>query len=170
MTWHDADESLDELVRDHLPETLRFAVRLTGDPHEAEDVVQEALIRVTRSWKSFRAEAGFRTWLFRIVINVFRDRLRSHSPHLALSDELPDSAATSPETQAAAVELKRLIAELVSALPPRQREVLVLLTYEGFSPQDVSELLSISVANVYATLHVARERLRTQLAPYLVEK
>ena len=71
---------LDRLVTQNLSAALHFATRLTGSLDAAEDVLQEALVRVARSWKSFRKEAEFRTWLFRIVINVFRDRLASRRP------------------------------------------------------------------------------------------
>ncbi len=161
---------LDRLVSTHLSETLRFATRLTGDSDAAEEVVQEALLRVARSWRSFRGEANFRTWLFRIVINAFRDGLAAGHPSESLDENLADSTAADPASQAWANELSRLIAARVSALPPRQREVLILVTYEGFSPQEVAGLLGISQANVHATLHVARKRLRRELGSHLLER
>ena len=74
MARSSESNELDRLVTQNLSAALRFATRLTGTLDAAEDVLQEALVRVARSWKSFRKEAEFRTWLFRIVINVFRDR------------------------------------------------------------------------------------------------
>lgn len=164
------DARLDRLVSSHLPETLRFATRLTGDPDAAEEVVQEALLRVARNWRSFRGQARFRTWLFRIVINAFRDHLAARVQTEGLKDDVPDCHATDPATEVFASELSRLIAARVSALPPRQREVLILITYEGLAPREVAQLLGISEANVYATLHVARQRLRKELAGHLTEK
>ncbi len=67
-------------------------------------------------------------------------------------------------------EFHEFVAERVSALPPRQREVLILMTYENLTAAETAELLDITEANVHSTLHVARERLRRELAPYLVEK
>jgi RNA polymerase sigma-70 factor, ECF subfamily len=63
-----------------------------------------------------------------------------------------------------------LIANRVSSLPPRQREVMVLSAYEGLSPKEIAGLLGITEANVHATLGVARERLRKELAPYFAER
>ena len=162
--------SLDRLVSAHLSGALRFAVRLTGNPQEAEEVVEEALLRVARSWKSFRGEARFRTWLYRIVINVFRDRVAARPPPESLENEMPDGRLADPASQVLAGELGRLIAARVSALPPRQREVVVLTAYEGLSPREVADVLAVSQANVHATLHVARRRLRRELAPYLLEQ
>src|SRR5579862_3665171 len=88
---------LDRLVTEHLGSALRFATRLTGRVDAAEDIVQEALLRVARSWKSFRGQAEFRTWLFRIVINVFRDRLaRTRQPSAELPLDVVDNRPTDP--------------------------------------------------------------------------
>lgn len=164
--------SLDRLVAEHLPAAVRFATRLSGDPHQAEELVQDALVRVLRSWRGFRGEAAFRTWLFRIVINVFRDSLRraARAGEVSLDDETDEPAdmAVASGPQAALVaELGERIAQEVSRLPPRQREVLVLTVYEVMSTREVADLLEISPANVHSTLSVARARLKSRLSVYL---
>jgi RNA polymerase sigma-70 factor, ECF subfamily len=163
--------SLDRLVLDHLPAALRFATRLTGDPDRAEDLLQDALVRAVRRWGTFRGEAAFRTWFFRIVINVFRDRAGSSSGDALSIDEgesnLIDAASAGPPEAAMAAELARLIAKEVSRLPPRQREVLVLIVYEGLSVREVADVVRISEGNVHSNLSAARARLKARLAPYL---
>ncbi len=163
-------ESLDRLVSAHLAGMLRFATRLAGNPDAAEEIVQDALVRAVRSWGSFRRDARATTWLMRIVINAFRDWAAKRPEQESLIADVADCRAVEPATQAMAEELGRLIASRVSALPPRQREVLVLITYEGLSPEEAAEVLGISPANVYANLHAARRRLRRSLASYLSEK
>ena len=165
--------TLDRLVQMHLKEALQLAVRLSGRTDTAEEIVQEALLRVSKSWKTFRQEAAFRTWLFRIVINVFRDWLKRRELVDSLDNlaEPPaDHGSESPESALLRKEFEEIVAERISALPPRQREVLILMTYEDLSVVETAKLLGISEANVHSTLHVARERLRQELAPYLVEK
>jgi RNA polymerase sigma-70 factor (ECF subfamily) len=164
------EKTLNQLVLDHLPYALRLAVRLTGSPEAAEEIVQEALVHVARSWRTFRGQAQFRTWLSRIVINVFRDQLRHRPPLEQLPEDLCDLRSGDPGAQAVSGELGRLIAARVSALPPRQREVLVLTVYESLTPREVAAILGISEANVYSTLHVARQKLQKELAAYLAEK
>ncbi|MBI2823614.1 MAG: RNA polymerase sigma factor [Planctomycetia bacterium] len=163
--------SLDRLVLDHLPAALRFAVRLTGDADSAEELVQEALVRVAQRWGEFRGEAMFRTWLFRILINTFRDSLRRRRTRLAIADEeadeVPDARVVEPPEAALAGELGERVAAEVSRLPPRQREVLVLVAFEGLSVRDVAGVVGISEGNVHSTLSAARARLRERLAPYL---
>jgi RNA polymerase sigma-70 factor (ECF subfamily) len=163
-------KDLDRFVSSHLEEILRFATRLTGDPDRAEEIVAEALVRVARSWKSFRGEARFRTWLYRIVINVFRDESAARARTEQLDRDVPDPRCSDPANEAWVGELGRLVARRVSALPPRQREVLVLIAYEGLSASEVANVLGISKANVHATLHVARQRLRIQLTSHLMER
>lgn len=120
MARSSESNELDRLVTQNLSSALRFAIRLTGTVDAAEDVLQEALVRVARSWKSFRKEAEFRTWLLRIVINVFRDRLAASKPaDRTLSLDLADERGGDPANAAQDVELGQLIAARVSALPPR---------------------------------------------------
>jgi len=159
--------ALDELVRRHLPVALRFAVRLTGSPHQAEEIVQNALVRVVRHWSKFRADADFRTWFYRIILNAFHDHLSARDQHGLASEFRHDTRQATPPEILQEQELGEQIAQQIAALPTRQREVLVLSVYESMSPAAVAELLGISVDTVYANLHLARKRLRAELRPYL---
>jgi RNA polymerase sigma-70 factor, ECF subfamily len=164
---------LDQLVAEHLPEALRFALRLCGCQEMASDIVQEALCRAARGIGSFEGRSQFRTWFYRIIISAFRDLTAAAARQCCsgeLSDELTDTRGEDPAAAAMASELRDLIARRVSALPLRQREVLVLITYEQLRPSEVAEVLGISESNVHVNLHYARARLREELAPYLSEK
>lgn len=160
----------DRLVAEHLPAALRFAIRLSGRTDLAEEIVQEAMLRAARSWQTFRGESQFRTWLFRIVVNVFRDGAGRRPAHDPLTDDAADPSQGPPSDEAMAAELGELVAQSVAKLPPRQREVLVLSVYEGLAPRQVAAVLGISEANVHTTLSLARARLRRSLASYLAEK
>jgi RNA polymerase sigma-70 factor, ECF subfamily len=173
MTMAGNQGLLDRLVAEHLPEALRFALRLTRCQAAAEEVVQEALYRAARGMGSFRGQSQFRTWFYRIVISAFHDHVADASRHRCageLTDELADPHSDDPAAAAALGELRDLIAQRVSALPLRQREVLVLTVYEQLRPREVAEVLGISESNVHANLHYARARLREELAPYLTDK
>jgi RNA polymerase sigma-70 factor (ECF subfamily) len=167
MRWTADRKSFDRLVLENLPALQRFAIRLTGNVDEAEDLVQETLLRATRAWETYRGHAQFRTWLFQIVVNVFRDRLRKRPPPGALPDGLVDAGGVAPAAGAETDERGRLIAKAVSALPPRQREVIVLHTYEQLTIAEVAQALGITEVNVRAQLTYARKRLKELLAPYL---
>jgi len=162
--------SFDRLVEEHLAPALGFALHLTGDAHAAEELVQDTLLRAWRGRDGYRGGASFRTWLFRIAINAFRDGLARRKPVEAMPDELPDERQADPAEAAETRELGARIVELVGGLPVRQREVLVLMSYEGLTAAETAEVLGTTTANVHSTLHVARERLRRQLAPFLAER
>jgi RNA polymerase sigma-70 factor (ECF subfamily) len=109
-----------------------------------------------------------RTWLFQIVVHAFRDRGRRRGG----TDSRPgdwvveDPRAPDPVELASTAERGRIVAQTVSRLPPRQREVLVLHVYEQLSIAEVSAMLGISETNVRAHLSYSRTRLKEWLAPY----
>jgi RNA polymerase sigma-70 factor (ECF subfamily) len=155
-----------------LEPTLRLATRLTGNIETAEELVQETMLRAVRNWESFRGESQFKTWLYQILVNTFRDQLRRQQKveftpyedgHSATSDNWTESAAH-------ANELSEKVAQLIAQLPQRQREVLVLSTYETMKPDQIAATLQISVANVHANLCMARRKLKQKLKPYLNHK
>jgi RNA polymerase sigma-70 factor, ECF subfamily len=150
--------AIDRLVVEHLPVAMRMALRLSGDAHAAEDLVQETLCRVLRQWKSYRGEASFRTWLLQILVNVDRDgrrRLRVHEP-LGMNEPLGHT--DQPADLVAAAELNTEVRAAVNVLPERQREVALLVWGEGLSASEAASVLEITEANVYSCLHLARKR------------
>jgi RNA polymerase sigma-70 factor (ECF subfamily) len=162
--------TFNRLVLEHLPAAQRFAIRLTGDVGSAEDLMQDALLKAHRSWQTFRGESRFQTWLFQIVINEFRRAVRhAASAQLADTSEIEDGRAMQPARSLEARELGELVAQEVSRLPPRQREVLVLITYEQLSVSEVALILNLSQQNVRTNLHYARQTLRHHLKKYLDE-
>ena len=161
--------SFDKLVLDHLPAMQRLAVRLTGDPHAAEDLMQEALLKAVRFCGTFRGESSFSTWMTRIVIHAFRDSLANKERRIVVeqpSDQLEETLP-SPLFIAQSRDMAEHIAALISSLPARQREVLVLTAYEHLTTAQAAEVLGLTEQNVRTTLHYARQKLRQQLAPYL---
>ncbi len=152
-------KTVDRLVVDHLPCALRFARRLTGDAHVAEDVVQEALCRILKRWRSYRGEAAFGTWMLQIVVNVDRDRRRQQRKTEPISAEELQSTQPSPPEMAAAGELHDQIRAAIGRLPERQREVALLSLGEGLAVRDVAQVLEITEANVHTCLHLARKRI-----------
>jgi RNA polymerase sigma-70 factor (ECF subfamily) len=153
-------KSLDALVREHLPAAVRLAYRLTGDSDLADDLVQEALLKVARSWLSFRRESTFRTWLFRIVINTFRDQQRRRAPPSLLDHDPVDRKGTMALDGLLLEELTQQVNERAEKLPPRQREVFVLIVFEEMTARETAKVLGITEANVHSTLRLVRNALR----------
>ena len=158
----EANKDWENLFQSQLPNALRLAVKLTGNVHDAEDILQESLLRAAWARETFRGECTFRTWLNRIIVNVFRTWVTSKpSVETLLEEPMAPSDTTDEKNEQQA--RSELIAQHVSRLPERQREVLVFVTYEQMSPQDVAELLGLTIQNVYSNLTAARQQLRKKL-------
>lgn len=166
MRFESDRNSFDRQVLEQLPAALRFATKLTGDAAWAEEIVQEALVRAARSWRTFRGDSELRTWLMRIVVNAFRDQLPRRQEPEQLNESLADMRADDPLRSAEAAEQGRLVAAAISSLPPRQREVLVLVTYEQMSAAEAARVLEMTESNVRANLSYARATLKKLLARY----
>jgi RNA polymerase sigma-70 factor (ECF subfamily) len=150
---------VDQLVVAQLPAALRIARRLVCDPDVAEEVVQEALCRVLRSWRSFRGDASFSTWMMQIVVNSARDRRRRQQDVSGLPVEMCESGGAEPNEQLIAAELSEMIRMTIERLPERQREVSLLSLGEGLNATEVACMLGITEANVHTCLHLARKRI-----------
>jgi RNA polymerase sigma-70 factor (ECF subfamily) len=152
------------LVRRHLARSLALARRMTASASDAEEIAQEAFLRVWTSAPRWRVEgAAFRTWLYRIVVNLCLDRGR-RKPFMPLEDAGdPTDPAPDALTVLEQQETARRVAAAVEALPDRQRAALVLSYYEGLSNADAAAVLGVSVSGLEALLVRARRALRGRL-------
>jgi RNA polymerase sigma-70 factor (ECF subfamily) len=161
----DGDEvAVRALVARKLPRLLALANRMLRDAAEAEDVAQETFVRVWRHARAWRlGRAKFDTWLFRVALNLCYDRLRKRreAPMSAPSERI-DPAANADETLVSA-ERARRVAEAVAALPPRQRDAIVLQYDRELSNIEAAAVMGLSVEALESLLARARRTLRTQL-------
>jgi RNA polymerase sigma-70 factor (ECF subfamily) len=148
----------------HAARAIRLARRLTGNDADAEEIVQEALLRVWVNAPRWRPRAAFRTWFYRIVVNLCLNR-RRRAPFAALSEA---GDPVDPSLDAAAQierdEESRLVAAAVAALPERQRLVIMLTYEEELSNAEAAVVLETSVSGVEALLVRAKRALRDKLA------
>ncbi len=158
--------SVSKLLENWAPRVYRFALRLCDDPHAAEDLTQETLLRAWRHRARLREARAGRVWLFRITANLWRDRLRRGRCRVdqagPLADDQP-SRSPAPEQVASEREELRRVLEALGELPPRQREVLYLSACEDLSTVEISEVLGIRADAVKASLWLARKNLRERL-------
>ena len=158
----------EELVRDHGARVYRLAYRLTGNPHDAEDLTQDVFVRVFRSLHRFQP-GTFEGWLHRITTNLFldgarrRQKIRFDGLGDGSAERLP-SAWPNPSDQLADADLDHDVAAALSALPPEFRAAVVLCDIEGLSYEEISEVLDIKIGTVRSRIHRGRAQLRTALA------
>lgn len=152
-----------ELAGRHLPATVGLARRILGNAAEAEDVAQEAMLRVWTYAPRWQPLALFRTWLTRVVVNLCIDR-RRRAPwvNLEAAGEIADPAPNAGD-RAEQDERERLLKGAIAKLPERQRAAIVLTYGDGMSNAQVAEILDTSVSAVETLLVRGKQNLRRAL-------
>lgn len=147
----------------HLPRVLAFARRMLGDAAEAEDVAQEALLRLWRIAPQWRAgEARISTWLYRVTANLCTDRLRRRRPQ----GTMPELADPDPGALAALMAADRAAAleAALARLPERQRQAVVLRHLEGLGNAEIAEVMDSGVEAVESLIARGRRALAPRRA------
>jgi RNA polymerase sigma-70 factor (ECF subfamily) len=160
-------DAFGELVRRHRDRLWATALRTLGNPEDAADAVQDALINAFRRAHTFRGESAVTTWLHRIVVNACLDRVRHSAarPATAWADDFdPPSSSPDPASSAA---LRIDVDAALATLPDEQRVALVLVDMEGFPVADAADLLGCPVGTVKSRCARGRARLLTLLSPDL---
>lgn len=163
-------EAFGELVSRHRDRLWAVALRTTGDPEEAQDAVQDALISAFRRADSFRGEAQVTTWLHRIVVNACLDRMRRRSvrPTVPLPEEEHEpggnrAALADPndhlDARETAIEIQRALDEL----PADQRAAIVLVDIEGYPVEEAAAILECPVGTVKSRCFRGRAKLAARL-------
>lgn len=153
--------AFDALYRRNVDFVYGICIGILARPDDARDAVQEAFLRVFRKPDSFHGRSAFRTWLYRVTVNVCVEQLRKRSRRSegSLEDEmvreLPDHSP-SPSSGLERAEDEGLVRDLVASLPENHRVVLVLHYFQGLSYEEMREVLGLSLANVKVRLHRAR--------------
>ena len=168
------DDAFERLVEATHRETYTMALRLTGHPEDARDVTQEAYLRAYRGLATFRGDAQFTTWMYRITANTASTHLGRRRRHR--HDELPDAGELAdprqdrdPALMADAGDLRDRVVAALEVLPPKLRAVVVLRDVYELPHEAIAEELGISVTAAKVRLHRARHRLRSELFPELDE-
>ena len=177
-------EAFSELVERHQKKMLNTAYRMLGDYDDACDVTQEAFIAAYKAIKKFKGEAKFSTWLYRIVINYAKNRLKQlqiaakrEGFSLDEAGEIktkeawcsPAAAGTNPGAQLEKKEMEEQVQKCISALDEEFKEVLVLRDIEGLSYEEIRDLLKIPEGTVKSRLARARGAIKECLIKVMGE-
>lgn len=161
--------AFEQLVNRHRDRLWAVALRTTGDPEEAADGLQEALLSVFRSAGTFRGDAAVTTWLHRVVVNACLDRLRRRAarPTVPLPDEedAGRSALADTHDPLSAMELRSEIYKALRELPPEQRAAIVLIDIEGYSVDEAAQILDCPGGTVKSRCARGRAKLAARLDP-----
>jgi RNA polymerase sigma-70 factor, ECF subfamily len=160
-------EAFEELYREHSARLYSLALRMTGSPEEAEDLLQEVFLQAHRKLRSFRGDSSLGTWLYRLAMNRCLDHLRSRQAKIGrATDSLDADTAQEPAAPGPAIPtpVSRLDLErAISQLPEGCRAVFLLHDVEGFDHGEVAAILGISEGTSKSQVHKARVKLRAML-------
>ena len=165
------------LVLRHQNRVFNVAYQVVRNREDALDVAQEAFAKAFASLASFKGEAGFTTWIHRIVVNLAIDCLRrrrrgdstAYDDRLAVPEDI-ESGQAAPDDPATVVESRQvqsLLARGIQALPPAHRAVLILREIEGLSYDEIARAVGCNLGTVMSRLFYARRKLRKVLEPHV---
>jgi RNA polymerase sigma-70 factor (ECF subfamily) len=172
-----AGRSFDAEALPHLDALYRVALRLTGDPSQAEDLVQDTMLKAYRAWRQYRPGTNAKGWLLTILRNTFiNDYRRRKLEPVAMDLEAVEPHAlfraveqTDPEGAFFSKIVDAKVLEAIDALGPEFREVLVLSDIEGMRYAEIAETLQVPVGTVKSRLFRARRQLQAALYAHAVE-
>jgi len=171
-------DAFGQIVERYQSKVYNLALRMTGNPEDALDMAQESFLRAFRSLKTFKGDSSFSTWLYRIANNIVLDELRKRRrrPLVVISTdafvagdegehplEFSGPKSLQPEEQVVRAERRQEIEQALQAISPEHRHILLLRDVEGFSYEEIADMLSINVGTVKSRLNRARLSLRERL-------
>ncbi len=168
--------AFDLLVKKYQHKIIALVGRYINDPHEQQDVAQEAFIKAYRAINNFRAESAFYTWMYRIAINTAKNHLvsRSRRPpgtdvdmedaeNFSLTSSMRDN--DSPEANLMRDELETRIFATLNQLPDDLKTAISLREFEGLSYEDIAQIMQCPVGTVRSRIFRAREAIDKAIAP-----
>ena len=173
------ETALAPLVEKYKRMVYRLAMQITKNHADADDVMQETFIKVYRSIRTFRKDAAFETWLYRIAVNealnFVKRRERQRESTLETASEADYEAITryraqianDPHVHAEKAELRHHVTEAVNSLSLKHRTVVILHEFEGLTHAEIASILNCSEGTVRSRLHYARKKLRILLKSYV---
>ena len=166
-------EAFSFLVGKYKNMVYQLALRMSGNYHDSEDIAQEAFLRAYRSLHHYNPSYSFSSWLYKITLNIIRDRMRKkdltmHNPFQGQQDDesgtslsnLKDQSAINPETWQVCRENNRDLQTAINNLSLQHREIVVLRHVQNLSYHEIAGILNLPMNSVKVRLHRARAQLR----------
>ena len=175
----DLDGHFEDFVRTYQDRMYAFALRLTGSRQDAEESTQDAFVRAYRALAGYpqerRRELHLRAWLYQIVLNVVRNRVRRHTLTVVgldapMENLLPASAAEQPEAIAIRGEVQHWLSAAIADLPPRYGTAVVLRHVQGLSYAEAAEVLGQPIGTTKSDVHRGLRLLRDALEPEVLSE
>jgi len=152
-------KAFEALVNDHYDIMFKMAFKWCGNQSDAEDITQDACIKLARGLDSYKGNAAFTSWLYRLVINAGKDWYKKQNRHPVQSgdlDVLPSKSRSDEQLYA------RQVLDAVQRLPVGEKEALILVMSEGLSHKEAAKTLDVKESTISWRIHEARKKLGAQ--------
>ena len=159
--------AFDTLVTRHRRTVYQVCYRFVNHHEDASDLTQDTFVRAWKALGTFRGQARFSTWIYRIAVNVSLNRVSLKTPHTDAVDFdlVADVREPAPGAAIDRQQRQAMVRKAVQSLPPRQRTALILRTYHDLSHQEVADIVGTSVGAVKANVFHALANLKKRLEP-----
>ena len=163
--------AFNSLMGTHERRMYAVALRMCGNPEDAQDCLQEAMLRVWRAISGFKGQSSFSTWVYRITMNTCLDELRKRKsrPNTSL-DSLVDAGwspadeGETPERHALRGEVRKKLSAFIQELPEDMRAAIVLRDIQGYAYDEIAQMLNTNVGTIKSRISRGREKLREKIA------
>lgn len=162
--------AFEQLMAAHESKMYAVALRMCGNREDAQDCLQEAMLRVYRALSGFKGQSSFSTWVYRITMNSCLDELRRRKSRTATSLDAmlengfaPSDEGDTPEQSSLRSEQRRALEKAIAGLPEDMRAAIVLRDVQGCSYDEIADALSANVGTIKSRISRGREKLRAVL-------
>ncbi len=169
-------EAYEELVKSHYTIVYNIALRMLSNTHDASDLAQEVFIKIFKSIKNFEGKSSFKTWIYRITINLCYDeyKKKKHISIVSYDEQIENknddygiqtkNEIKTPEKSLLDSEIKGVLNDAINKLPKNLKIVVVLRDIQGFSYEEIAQILKCPQGTVKSRINRAREHLRKELS------
>lgn len=165
--------AFNRLMEMHEKRMYAVALRMFGNREDAQDSLQEAMLRVYRSIGGFKGQSSFGTWVYRITMNTCLDEIRrkKNKQSASLDNMLdqgwaPTDEGASPEKRVMQQEMRKSIAQSIQELPEDMRSAIIMRDVHGYSYEEIADTLNVNVGTIKSRISRGREKLREKLSNF----
>ena len=163
--------AFNQLMAMHEKRMYAVALRMFANREDAQDCLQEAMLRIYRAIGGFKGQSSFSTWVYRITMNTCLDELRrkKNRPSTSLDNLLdqgwsPSDGDNAPERRAIQSETRKTLVGAIRELPEDMRSAIVLRDVQGYSYDEIAQMLDVNVGTIKSRISRGREKLREKLS------
>jgi len=144
--------ALNTLLTENYSILKGFIIKMTGNPHISQDILQETMLKAVLNINRFTPHAKFSTWLIKIATNTYKDYLRKNKPSELIEESLESPGGSLENLAISKIEYKEIM-EIILSLPYEKRAVFILKHYQGYKYDEISEILNCPIGTVRSRLH-----------------